>query len=89
MTRGVETLAFDRLYDNFGDTIDADARAVVRRSADRYVGLGPRRLRPPHLTGERARARDSFDAVQEIDEGGAVARRVGVSAGASGEILTP
>ena len=38
VTQGVERLSFDRLYDNFGGTIDADARAVVRRSADRYVG---------------------------------------------------
>jgi len=35
---GAEQLAFDRLYDNFGHTIDADAHAVLRRSADRYVG---------------------------------------------------
>ncbi|WP_028921035.1 hydrolase [Pseudonocardia acaciae] len=38
LTRGVEGLAFDRLYDNFGRTIDTDARAAVRRSADRYIG---------------------------------------------------
>jgi hypothetical protein len=31
-------LSFGRLYDNFGHTIDSDARAVVRRSADRYKG---------------------------------------------------
>ena len=29
---------FDRLYSNFGGVIDTDARAVVRRSADRYMG---------------------------------------------------
>ena len=28
---------FDRVYGNFGNTIDADARAIVRRSADRYI----------------------------------------------------
>ena len=33
----VEHLAFDRLYDNFGSTIDADASGAVRRSADRYA----------------------------------------------------
>ena len=38
ITQTVETLSFGRLYDNFGHTIDADARAVVRRSADRYKG---------------------------------------------------
>ena len=38
ITRSVESLSFDRLYDNFGKTIDADASAVVRRSADRYIG---------------------------------------------------
>jgi hypothetical protein len=38
VTRAVESLGFDRLYDNFGHTIDTDARAVVRRSTDRYVG---------------------------------------------------
>jgi Metallo-beta-lactamase superfamily len=29
---------FDRLYGNFATRIDADARAVVRRSADRHIG---------------------------------------------------
>jgi hypothetical protein len=38
VTRALEELAFDRLYDNFGKTIDTDARAVVRRSSDRYIG---------------------------------------------------
>ena len=28
---------FDRLYGNFAIRIDADARAVVRRSADRHI----------------------------------------------------
>jgi hypothetical protein len=38
VARSVEDVPFDRLYDNFGHTIDSDARAVVRRSADRYIG---------------------------------------------------
>lgn len=38
ITRGAEAFAFDRLYDNFGKTIDTDARAAVRDSADRYIG---------------------------------------------------
>jgi hypothetical protein len=38
VTRAVESLTFDRLYDNFGHTIDSGARAVVRRSTDRYIG---------------------------------------------------
>jgi hypothetical protein len=38
VTGAVESLAFDRLYDNFGHTITDDAKAVVRRSSDRYVG---------------------------------------------------
>jgi hypothetical protein len=38
ITRGVEGLRFDRLYDNFGKTVDTDARAATRRSADRYIG---------------------------------------------------
>lgn len=33
----VEAVPFDRIYDNFGGTIDTGARAIVRRSADRYV----------------------------------------------------
>jgi hypothetical protein len=37
ITRAVEQLEFDRLYDNFSHAIDSDARAAVRRSADRYV----------------------------------------------------
>lgn len=32
-----ELSGFDRLYDNFGGVISADARSVVRRSADRYA----------------------------------------------------
>jgi hypothetical protein len=38
ITRGVESLPFERLYDNFGKTVDSDARAAMRRSADRYMG---------------------------------------------------
>ncbi len=38
ITRAVESLGFDRLYDNFGRTIDSDAAGAVRRSADRYIG---------------------------------------------------
>lgn len=34
----VDRFAFERLYGNFDNVIDADARAVVRRSADRYIG---------------------------------------------------
>ena len=30
-------LDFDRLYDNFGGRVDADAADWVRRSADRYI----------------------------------------------------
>jgi hypothetical protein len=37
LTEAVGTFSFDRLYDNFGRTIDSDAKAVVRRSADRYI----------------------------------------------------
>jgi hypothetical protein len=37
ITRAVTQLAFDRLYDNFGGTIDTDAAAAVSRSADRYA----------------------------------------------------
>jgi hypothetical protein len=37
ITSAVESLQFDRLYDNFAHAIDTDARAAVRRSADRYV----------------------------------------------------
>ena len=38
ITSAVEPLHFDRLYDNFGRTIDGDAAGAVRRSADRYIG---------------------------------------------------
>ncbi|MEU3270198.1 hydrolase [Saccharomonospora sp. NPDC006951] len=38
VTSAVENFAFDRLYANFGNIIDSDAREVVRRSADRHIG---------------------------------------------------
>jgi hypothetical protein len=38
LAEAIEAFSFDRLYDNFGGTIDTDARAAVRRSADRYIG---------------------------------------------------
>lgn len=38
VTRHVEGFAFDRLYGNFDNVIDGEARAVVRRSADRHIG---------------------------------------------------
>jgi hypothetical protein len=38
ITRAITKLAFDRLYDNFGRTVDSGAAAAVSRSADRYCG---------------------------------------------------
>jgi glyoxylase-like metal-dependent hydrolase (beta-lactamase superfamily II) len=38
LTRSLSQLAFDRIYDNFGTTIEAGAAAALRRSADRYCG---------------------------------------------------
>jgi hypothetical protein len=38
ITSGVESLPFDRIYDNFGHTIEHEAARVVRDSADRYKG---------------------------------------------------
>ena len=38
LASGVRELGFDRLYDNVSRTIDRDAAAAVRRSADRYIG---------------------------------------------------
>jgi hypothetical protein len=38
MTRALDGLAFERLYDNFGGAIDSDAAGAVRRSAERYAG---------------------------------------------------
>ena len=37
VARALEEFEFDRLYGNFAIRIDADARAVVRRSADRHI----------------------------------------------------
>jgi hypothetical protein len=37
ITSAVSELAFDRVYDNFGKTIDGDAAAAIRRSADQYI----------------------------------------------------
>jgi hypothetical protein len=37
VARAIEEFDFDRLYGNFTIRIDADARAVVRRSADRHI----------------------------------------------------
>ena len=37
VTAHVERFAFDRLYGNFDNVVPADARAAVRRSADRHV----------------------------------------------------
>lgn len=36
IVEAVTEMLFDRLYDNFGKTIEADAATAVRRSADRY-----------------------------------------------------
>lgn len=38
LTSAVEAMPFDRVYDNFGRTIAAGAKAAIRRSADRYIG---------------------------------------------------
>jgi glyoxylase-like metal-dependent hydrolase (beta-lactamase superfamily II) len=38
VTRQLEGLEFDRLYGNFDNSIEQDARAVLRRSADRHIG---------------------------------------------------
>jgi glyoxylase-like metal-dependent hydrolase (beta-lactamase superfamily II) len=38
ITGAVMQLPFDRLYDNFGRTIESGAAAAVRQSADRYAG---------------------------------------------------
>lgn len=37
ITAALSEYSFDRIYDNFGATIDTDAHAAVRRSADRYT----------------------------------------------------
>ena len=38
VARALEEFDFERLYGNFAIRIDADARAIVRRSADRHIG---------------------------------------------------
>jgi glyoxylase-like metal-dependent hydrolase (beta-lactamase superfamily II) len=38
ITRAVTQLPFDRLYDNFGRTVEPDAASAVSRSAERYLG---------------------------------------------------
>lgn len=38
VANAVNRLTFDRLYGNFGGVIPSDARGVIRRSADRYMG---------------------------------------------------
>lgn len=38
VVRAVEPYDYDRLYGNFGNPVAADGKAVVRRSADRYIG---------------------------------------------------
>ncbi|MGH3357524.1 MAG: hydrolase [Nocardioidaceae bacterium] len=38
VTKHIERFDFDRLYGNFANEIGADARQVVRRSADRHIG---------------------------------------------------
>jgi hypothetical protein len=38
VTADLERFRFDRLYGNFADFIDTDARAAVRRSAQRHIG---------------------------------------------------
>jgi glyoxylase-like metal-dependent hydrolase (beta-lactamase superfamily II) len=38
VARALDEFDFDRLYGNFATRVDADARAVVRRSADRHIG---------------------------------------------------
>jgi len=37
LAAATELLAFERIYDNFGHTIESDAATAVRRSADRYA----------------------------------------------------
>jgi len=38
IARHLERFAFDRIYGNFDNVIPSDARAVLRRSADRHIG---------------------------------------------------
>ena len=37
VTAHLERFAFDRLYGNFANVIDRDARAILRASADRHI----------------------------------------------------
>ncbi|WP_216896085.1 hydrolase [Nocardia alni] len=37
ITRTLTEFEFDRLYDNFGNTIDSNARTAIQHSADRYI----------------------------------------------------
>ena len=37
LAEAIEPLTYERIYDNFGHTINSDAPAAVRRSADRYA----------------------------------------------------
>ena len=37
VARSLDPFAYDRLYNNFGSVIPVDAKAVVRRSADRHA----------------------------------------------------
>lgn len=38
VVRAVEPFEFDRTYASFGNRVATDAKAVIRRSADRYIG---------------------------------------------------
>jgi glyoxylase-like metal-dependent hydrolase (beta-lactamase superfamily II) len=38
VARAILARPFDRVYGNFGNSVDRDAHAVIRRSADRYMG---------------------------------------------------
>jgi hypothetical protein len=38
LATALEQLPFDRLYDNFGKSIDSGAASAVQRSAERYIG---------------------------------------------------
>lgn len=38
VTTQLERFEFDRIYGNFADFVDSDARMILRRSADRHIG---------------------------------------------------
>ncbi|WP_062993024.1 MBL fold metallo-hydrolase [Nocardia anaemiae] len=38
ISQTISGLVFDRIYDNFGQSIASDARVVTQRSAERYIG---------------------------------------------------